>query len=85
MKQMGLDVNFANAKKAVTTGKLDTELAKMELIQVCCSEKRKSKGNKSESTNPDSDMLTSTKVNHKKAVKAVKAAKLAITIMEGAK
>jgi len=45
VKQMGLDVNFANAKKAVTTGKLDTELAKMEYVEVRISEKKKNKGN----------------------------------------
>jgi hypothetical protein len=44
-KQMGLDANFADAKKAVTTAELDAELdaelAKMEYTQVCSSEKKR--------------------------------------------
>ena len=81
---MGLDADFANAEKAVTTAKQDTELAKTECPQVCSSEKKNTKGNKSEGTIPNSDALTSTKVNHEKAIMAIAAAKLAITT-EGAK
>jgi hypothetical protein len=32
-KQLGPDVNFANAKKAVVTAELDAELAKMQHVQ----------------------------------------------------
>jgi hypothetical protein len=54
-KQMGLDTNFADAKKAVMTAKLDAEIAKMECVQVHNSEQRKNKGNKSECTILDSE------------------------------
>jgi hypothetical protein len=54
-KQMGLDTNFADAKKAVMTAKLDAEIAKMECVQVHNSEQTKNKGNKSECTILDSE------------------------------
>jgi hypothetical protein len=47
-KQMGLDVNFADAEKAVTTAELDTELAKIEYAHVRSSKKKKNKGNEGE-------------------------------------
>ena len=43
-KQMGLDANFTDAKKAVTTAKLDAKLATTEYAQVCSSKKKKNKG-----------------------------------------
>ena len=83
-KQMGLDMNFAHAEKAVTTAELDVELAKTEYAQICSSEKKKNMGSKSEGIIPDSDALTSTKANRQKTVKAIEATKLAVT-MEGVK
>ena len=70
-KQLGLDANFANTKKAVTTAELEAYLAKTEYANVCNSKKKKNKGNKLEGTIPDSKALTSAKANCKKDVKAV--------------
>ena len=50
----------------------------MEYIQVHSSKKKENKGSKLELTIPNSKVLTSTKVNHKKAVMAIDAAKLVI-------
>ena len=80
---MGLDANFANTKKAVKTTELDAEVTKTEYAQVCSSEKKKNKGNKSEGTIPDSNILASAKAKYKKTTKAVEAVTLAVT-MEGA-
>eukprot|EP00804_Cyclotella_cryptica_P007669 CCRYP_015243-RA/>CCRYP_015243-RA protein AED:0.40 eAED:1.00 QI:0/0/0/1/1/1/3/0/351 len=44
-KQMGLDTDFAAAKKAVETAKIEAELAKQEYVTVRNAEKKK-KGNK---------------------------------------
>ena len=46
MQAEGLDTNFADAEKAVSTAKLDANLVKMEFVQVHSSGKRKNKGNK---------------------------------------
>ena len=56
---MGLDVNFADAKKTVTTTELDVALEKTKIVQI-----HSSKGSKSEGTTPGSDVLTSAKANH---------------------
>jgi hypothetical protein len=73
-KQMGLDTNFANAEKAVTTAELDAKLAKMEYAQVCSSKKKKNKGNKSEGTIPDSKALVAANANHENVVMAYETA-----------
>jgi hypothetical protein len=83
-KQLGLDANFADTEKAVTTVELDAKLAKTECAQVRSSEKKKNKGNKSEGTIPDSGALIAAKATYEKALKAIEAAKLIIT-MEGVK
>ena len=44
-KQMGLDTDFAAAKRAVDTAKIEAELAKQEYVTVRNAEKKK-KGNK---------------------------------------
>jgi hypothetical protein len=79
---MGLDVNAAEIEKAVVTLEQDAELMKMKYAHVHSSEKKKNKGSKLEVTIPDSDVLASAKSNYKKALKAIKAAKLTVT-MEG--
>ncbi len=65
---------------AVTTVELDANLVMIEYAQVCSSEKKKNKG-KSEGTIPDSEALVAAKVNYEKALKAIEAAKLAITMV----
>ena len=45
-KQMGLDTNIGNAKKAGAIVELDAELTKTEYAQVCSSEKKRNKDNK---------------------------------------
>lgn len=54
-KQMGLDVNFADAKKAFKTKNLDMDFAKMEYTQLCCPKKKKSKGKKEKSAHQNLD------------------------------
>ena len=84
--QMGLDNNFAEAEKALETAKLDADIAKSEYASLCSSEKKK-KGKQgdataSSGTNPEpvvSPELTAAKNAYEKAVKAVEAAKLAVT------
>ena len=76
-KQMGLDINFANAEKAVTAAKLDAHLSKTEYAQVHSSQKRKNKGNKSEGTIPDSEAPVASKAHYEKDLNPVEAAKLA--------
>ena len=81
---MGLDTNFDDTEKTVTTVELEAELAKTEYVQVCSSEKKKNKGNKPEGTIPDSEALVAAKASYENALKAIEAAKLAITT-DGAK
>jgi hypothetical protein len=69
-KQMGLEMNFANAEMAVTSAEVDAKLVKTKYAQVCSSKKKKKKNNKSESTISDFDALTSTKANNETAVKS---------------
>eukprot|EP00804_Cyclotella_cryptica_P011134 CCRYP_019068-RA/>CCRYP_019068-RA protein AED:0.16 eAED:0.56 QI:0/0/0/1/1/1/2/0/232 len=66
-KQMGLDTSFPDAEKAVKTAKLDAEIAKDEYMQLRSSKKKK-KGNKGNAPALDD-----------KAIKALEAAKLAVT------
>jgi hypothetical protein len=42
-KHLGLDTNFGNAEKTVTTVQLESKLAKMEYAQVRSSEKKKTR------------------------------------------
>eukprot|EP00804_Cyclotella_cryptica_P027897 CCRYP_003796-RA/>CCRYP_003796-RA protein AED:0.34 eAED:1.00 QI:0/0/0/1/1/1/2/0/430 len=86
-KQMRLDTSFADAEKAIKTAKLDAEIAKEEYAQLHNSEKKK-KGHKGDapgtSTEAVSPALSEAKALYDKALKALEAAKLAIT-MAGAK
>eukprot|EP00804_Cyclotella_cryptica_P009741 CCRYP_011259-RA/>CCRYP_011259-RA protein AED:0.52 eAED:1.00 QI:0/0/0/0.5/1/1/2/0/396 len=77
-KQMELDTSFAVAEKAVKTAKLDAEIAKEEHTQLCNSEKKK-KGNEAVPPAP-----AQAEALYNKALKALEAARLAIT-MAGAK
>jgi hypothetical protein len=84
---MGLDMSFTEAERAVETAKLDAEIAKGEYMQLR-NAKRKKKVNKGEvpGTTPEAvtPALADVKATHKKAMKALEAAKLAVT-MAGAK
>eukprot|EP00804_Cyclotella_cryptica_P005361 CCRYP_017449-RA/>CCRYP_017449-RA protein AED:0.37 eAED:1.00 QI:0/0/0/1/1/1/2/0/399 len=86
-EQMGLDTDFAAAKKAVETAKIKAELAKQEYVMVRNAEKKK-KGNKQDSpgttTEAVSPALVEAKAAYDKALKALEDAKLAIA-MAGAK
>eukprot|EP00804_Cyclotella_cryptica_P004160 CCRYP_014541-RA/>CCRYP_014541-RA protein AED:0.42 eAED:1.00 QI:0/0/0/1/1/1/2/0/283 len=79
---MGLDTSFADAEKAVKTAKLDTEIAKEEYTQLRNSEKKK-KGNKGDSPGTTTEAvppaLAEAKALYDKALKALEAAKLAVT------
>jgi hypothetical protein len=85
--QMGLDMDYAEAERAVEAAKLDAEIAKTEYATVRNSEKKK-KGKQGEATgtsgtNPKpvvSPELTAAKNAYKKAVKAIEAAKLSVTM-----
>ena len=82
-KQMELDANFTRAQDAVTTAELNLEMAKESYATVHNS-KKKAKGNKGEAVPADSESLALTKVDYKKAVRALSSAKLTV-MMEGAK
>eukprot|EP00804_Cyclotella_cryptica_P031002 CCRYP_013583-RA/>CCRYP_013583-RA protein AED:0.44 eAED:1.00 QI:0/0/0/1/1/1/2/0/395 len=81
-KQIGLDMSFADAEKAVKTAKLNAEIAKEEYTQLRHSEKKK-KGNKGDApgttTEAVSPTLAEAKALYVKALKALEAAKLAVT------
>jgi hypothetical protein len=86
-KQMGLDTSFANAEKTVKTAKLDTEIAKEGYTQLRNSEKKK-KDNKGDAPDTTTEgvppALAEAKALCNKALKALEAAKLTVT-MAGAK
>ena len=83
-KQMELDLNLSKAQEAVTNAECDLEIAKETYAQVHCSEKKKATGSKGEAMLANSKPLALAKADHKKATKAISAAKLAITT-EGVK
>eukprot|EP00804_Cyclotella_cryptica_P007457 CCRYP_002651-RA/>CCRYP_002651-RA protein AED:0.48 eAED:1.00 QI:0/0/0/1/1/1/2/0/188 len=80
--QMGLDKNFKEAKKAVETAKLGSEIAKGEYTQLRNSEKKK-KGDKGDTpgttTEAVSPTLSQAKVLYNKALKALEDAKFSVT------
>eukprot|EP00804_Cyclotella_cryptica_P017469 CCRYP_017392-RA/>CCRYP_017392-RA protein AED:0.39 eAED:0.38 QI:0/0/0/1/1/1/2/0/220 len=76
-KQMGLDTSFAEAERAVETAKLDAEIAKGEYAQLHNSKKKKM-GNKRDSPGTTTDPAEA-KAFYDKALKALEAAKFAIT------
>eukprot|EP00804_Cyclotella_cryptica_P022859 CCRYP_005058-RA/>CCRYP_005058-RA protein AED:0.39 eAED:0.90 QI:0/0/0/1/0/0/2/0/459 len=81
-KQLGLDTDFAAAEKAVETAKIEAELAKQEYVTVRNAEKKK-KGNKQDTPGTTAEAispaLTEAKAYYDKALKALEAAKLAVT------
>eukprot|EP00804_Cyclotella_cryptica_P018328 CCRYP_017981-RA/>CCRYP_017981-RA protein AED:0.54 eAED:1.00 QI:0/0/0/1/1/1/2/0/424 len=90
-KQMGLDTSFKEAEKAVKTAKTDVEIAKGEYVQLRNAKKKKKKGGKGDVPGTTTEAVPPTLAEAKalyykalKALKALEAAKLAIT-MAGAK
>eukprot|EP00804_Cyclotella_cryptica_P020405 CCRYP_012622-RA/>CCRYP_012622-RA protein AED:0.45 eAED:1.00 QI:0/0/0/1/1/1/2/0/438 len=81
-KQMGLDTDFAAAEKAVETAKIEAELAKQEYVTVRNAEKKK-KGNKQDVPGTTAEAvppaLAEAKACYDKTLKALEAAKLAVT------
>ena len=78
------DVNISKAKEAVETAALDLDIQKEENMQVCSTERKKSKGNPGEGIPATSESLVATKTAYKNAKQALEAAKLAAAT-EGAK
>eukprot|EP00804_Cyclotella_cryptica_P005440 CCRYP_002984-RA/>CCRYP_002984-RA protein AED:0.40 eAED:1.00 QI:0/-1/0/1/-1/1/1/0/366 len=81
-KQMGLDTSFEEAARAVETAKLDMDIAKGEYTQLHNAEKKK-KGGKGDApgttTKAAPPALAEAKALYNKALKALEAAKLAVT------
>ena len=82
-KQMGLDSNFADAKKGFEIVVLNTKLMKGEFLQACNSKQGRHKGNKGRESNATPTDLEVAKANHKNTTKALEAAKLAVTMTRG--
>ncbi len=78
------DVKISKAEEAVVNATLDLEIRKEEYVQVCSTEKKKSKGNPGEGIPAPSESLVAAKSACKKAKQVLETAKLA-AVTEGQK
>ena len=70
------DVKFSRAKEAVANAIVDLEIKKEEYVQVCSSERKKTKGNPGVCIPAASESLVAAKSAYEKAKQTVDAAKL---------